>query len=161
MISILKKANLSKTIETNIVGEWLFNDGIGVVIFATLLQIATVGSEEFGFSEISLLFLKEAGGGLVVGIVIGYLGFRLMKSIDHFQTEILISLAMVMGGYVLCHSIDVSGPLAMVVAGIMTGNRGKAFAMSDTTRDYLGKFWEVTDEVLNAVLFMLIGLKLS
>ena len=83
-----------------------------------------------------------------------------MKSIDHFQTEILISLAMVMGGYSLCHYLHVSGPLAMVVAGIMTGNRGKALAMSDVTRDYLGKFWEVTDEILNAILFMLIGLEI-
>ena len=160
VMGILKKANLSKTIETNIVGESLFNDGIGVVIFATLLQIASVGVENFGAAEIGLLFVQEAGGGILAGAVIGFVGYRFMKSIDHFQTEILISLAMVMGGYSLCHYLHVSGPLAMVVAGIMTGNRGKELAMSDMTRDYLGKFWEVTDEILNAILFMLIGLEI-
>ncbi|SMP33804.1 cation:proton antiporter [Chryseobacterium profundimaris] len=159
VMGILKKANLSKKIETNIVGESLFNDGIGVVIFATLLKIAVAGTDSFGPKDITLLFLQEAAGGILAGIVIGYIGYRLMKSIDHFQTEILISLAMVMGGYSLCHYLHVSGPLAMVVAGIMTGNRGRRLAMSDMTRDYLEKFWEVTDEVLNAVLFMLIGLE--
>lgn len=160
VMGILKKANLSKTIETNIVGESLFNDGIGVVVFATLLQIAAVGVENFGAADIGLLFLEEAVGGILAGLMIGFIGYKLMKSIDHFQTEILISIAMVMGGYSFCHYIHVSGPLAMVVAGIMTGNRGKALAMSDVTRDYLGKFWEVTDEILNAILFMLIGLEI-
>lgn len=160
VMGILKKTNLSKNIETNIVGESLFNDGIGVVIFVTILKIATVGPENFGPADIGILFIHEAVGGIFIGFIIGFIGYKLMKSIDHFQTEILISLAMVMGGYSLCHSIHVSGPLAMVVAGLMTGNRGKELAMSDITRDYLGKFWEVTDEVLNAVLFMLIGLEI-
>ncbi|MET7258680.1 cation:proton antiporter [Dyadobacter fermentans] len=160
VMGILKKAHLSKTVETNIVGESLFNDGIGVVIFATLLQILAVGIENFGAADVAMLFVKEAAGGILVGLAIGFMGYRLMKSIDHFQTEILISLAMVMGGYSFCHYIHVSGPLAMVAAGIMTGNRGKAHAMSDVTRDYLGKFWEVTDEILNAILFLLIGLEI-
>jgi CPA1 family monovalent cation:H+ antiporter len=160
VMGILKKTNLSKNIETNIVGESLFNDDIGVVIFVTILKIATVGPENFGPTEIGMLFIHEAIGGVIIGLIIGFIGYKLMKSIDHFQTEILISLAMVMGGYSLCHSIHVSGPLAMVVAGLMTGNRGKELAMSDITRDYLGKFWEVTDEVLNAILFMLIGLEI-
>jgi CPA1 family monovalent cation:H+ antiporter len=159
-MGILTKANLSKTVETNIVGESLFNDGIGVVIFATLIQIASVGIENFGALQIALLFLQEAVGGILAGGFIGFVGYRLMKSIDHFQTEILISLAMVMGGYTLCHFMHVSGPLAMVVAGIMTGNRGRARAMSDITKDYLSKFWEVTDEILNAILFLLIGLEI-
>lgn len=160
VMGILTKAKLSKTVETNIVGESLFNDGIGVVIFSTLIQIASVGIENFGPSQIGLLFLQEAVGGVLMGGIIGYAGYQLMKSIDHFQTEILISLAMVMGGYSLCHFLHVSGPLAMVVAGIMTGNRGKARAMSDITRDYLSKFWEVSDEILNAILFLLIGLEI-
>ena len=160
VMSILTKANLSKSIETNIVGESLFNDGIGVVIFATIANIVVVGLENTSATGIGLLFLREAAGGIVTGLIVGFLGYRMMKSIDNFQTEILISLAMVMGGYSLCHYLHVSGPLAMVVAGIMTGNRGKELAMSDTTRDYLGKFWEVTDEILNAVLFMLIGLEI-
>lgn len=160
VMGILKQAGLSKTIETNIVGESLFNDGIGVVVFATLLQISLVGVDNFGAGAISLLFLQEAGGGVLMGGALGLVGYQLMKSIDHFQTEILISLAMVMGGYSLCHYLHVSGPLAMVVAGIMTGNRGKAYAMSELTRDYLGKFWEVTDEILNAILFLLIGLEI-
>jgi len=160
VMGILKEAGLSKDIETKIVGESLINDGIGVVIFVTILQIVAVGHENFGVIDITLLFLQEAVGGVVTGLLIGYAGFILMKSIDHFQTEILISLAMVMGGYSFCHYIHVSGPLAMVVAGIITGNTGAAKAMSDNTRDYLGKFWEVTDEILNAILFMLIGLEI-
>ncbi|QEC69753.1 sodium:proton antiporter [Panacibacter ginsenosidivorans] len=160
VMGILKSARLSKTIETNIIGESLFNDGIGVVVFTTVLKIATSSEDNFGVPEISMLFLRESGGGIIAGLVIGITGYLLMKSIDHFQTEILISLAMVMGGYSLCHYLHVSGPLAMVVAGIMTGNKGKALAMSDITRDYLGKFWEITDEILNAVLFLLIGLEL-
>lgn len=160
VLGILKKANIAHSVEIKITGESLFNDGIGVVIFMTLAQISSLGIEHTSMVQVGGLFLREAVGGIFIGVVIGFIGYWLMKSIDHFQTEILISLAMVMGGYSLCHYLHVSGPLAMVVAGLWTGNQGRALAMSDTTRDYLEKFWEVTDEVLNAVLFMLIGLEL-
>lgn len=160
VMGILKKANLQKSIETKITGESLFNDGIGVVVFITLINISVIGIENTSASSILLLFLQEAIGGIVVGLLIGYIGFKMMKTIDHFQTEILLSLAMVMGGYSLCHFLHVSGPLAMVIAGLTTGNIGKRVAMSDITRDYLEKFWEVTDEVLNAILFLLIGLEI-
>lgn len=160
VMGILKSAKLSKSIEIKITGESLLNDGVGVVIFATLLQMTITGVENVNAGSVALLFLREAGGGVVMGLLIGYAGFLLMRSIDHFQTEILITLAMVMGGYSLCHMLHISGPLAMVFAGLITGNKSTELAMSDTTRDYLLKFWGVIDDILNAILFMLIGLEI-
>ncbi|RZK53881.1 MAG: sodium:proton antiporter, partial [Hymenobacter sp.] len=137
----------------------LFNDGFGVVVFATLLELATPG-ETPGLASAGLLLLREAGGGLLAGAALGYVGYRLIRSIDHFQTEIILTLALVMGGYALCSKLGVSGPLAMVVAGLAIGNVSRSEAVSDTTREYLEKFWEALDEVLNAVLFVLMGLEL-
>lgn len=161
VLSILKRSKISSAIKIKIEGEALFNDGIGIVVFITIMQVAASGTSNLNASSVLLLFLREAIGGIVAGIVIGYAGYKLVRSIDHFQTEILITLAMVMGGYTLCRYLHVSGPLAMVVAGLITGNKSLGEAMSDVTRDYMEKFWEVTEDVLNAVLFILIGLQLA
>lgn len=159
VLGILKTTDLDKNIETNLAGESLFNDGFGVVVFITLLELATPGGA-VDIGAAALLLLREAGGGLLAGAVLGYLGYRLIRTVDHFQTEIMLTLALVMGGYALCDALGVSGPLAMVVAGLAIGNVSRSQAVSDTTRDYLEKFWEALDEVLNAVLFVLMGLEL-
>jgi CPA1 family monovalent cation:H+ antiporter len=161
VLSILKRSKISPQIKIKIEGESLFNDGIGIVLFITIMQVSAGGVANVNLSSVALLFLQQAIGGIVTGLLIGYLGFKLVHSIDHFQTEILITLAMVMGGYSLCRYLHVSGPLAMVVAGLITGNKSLEEAMSDTTRDYMEKFWEITDEVLNAILFILMGLQLA
>ena len=138
-------------------GESLFNDGIGVVVFLVLLDIA-VGGHDLSVTSAVWLFFLEAVGGMVNGLAIGYLAYLMLKSVDNYQVEVLITLALVMGGYVLAREIHTSGPLAMVVAGLMIGNHGRALAMSKTTREHLDTFWELLDEILNAVLFVLIGL---
>jgi CPA1 family monovalent cation:H+ antiporter len=160
VMGVLKKAKVPKSTEIKIVGESLFNDGIGVVVFVTLLRIAQKGIEQISFSEVALLFLEEIVGGIGFGLLLGYVGFRLMRTIDHYETEVMITLAMVVGGYLLANALHFSGPLAMVTAGIFIGNLGKERAMSDVTLDYTFKFWEMVDVILNAALFVLIGLEL-
>jgi CPA1 family monovalent cation:H+ antiporter len=128
------------------------------VVFTIILATA-LGTEPFSHGHAAHLFLIEAGGGVLLGLVVGWVGYRAMRSIDEYKLEVLISLAIVMGGYAFADAIHVSGPVAMAVAGLLIGNEGVATAMSDTTRDYLLKFWALIDDVLNAVLFVLIGLE--
>ncbi|MBC5993639.1 cation:proton antiporter [Pontibacter cellulosilyticus] len=160
VLGILKKANIPKQLEVSITGESLFNDGVGVVVFIALFQVAQRGVENISGSFIGELFLLEVGGGIGLGLLIGYVAFYFMRRIDHYQTEVLISLAVVTGGYTIAHLFHFSGPLAMVAAGLLIGNQGTQLAMSEITADYLTKFWEMVDEVLNAILFVLIGLEL-
>ena len=160
VLGILTKAGAPKDVEIKIVGESLFNDGMGVVLFLSLLEIITIGINNVSFGDISLLLVQEIAGGILFGWILGQVGFRLMKKIDYYQTEVLITLAIVMGGYMVAQLLHLSGPLAMVVAGLFTGSRSKEHAMSDTTELYVDKFWELIDVLMNAILFVLIGLEL-
>ncbi len=156
--AILREAGVPPSLFTKITGESLFNDGVGVVVFLLLLQLGT-GPGPVSAEAVLHLFATEALGGLLYGAVLGWIAYQMLKRVDNYQVEILLTLAVVTGGYALAHRLHLSGPLAMVVAGLFVGNQGRALAMSDTTRERLDAFWELVDEFLNAVLFVLIGLE--
>ncbi len=158
VLGILKKAGIPKRLEVKIVGESLFNDGIGVVLFVVLLELAT-GTRQISAGHILGLFAEEALGGILLGYSAGLLACWLLRQVDNYQVEILITLAVVTGGYALADAVHFSGPITVVIAGLLIGNHGRLAAMSERTREHLDTFWELIDEILNAILFVLIGLQ--
>ncbi len=161
VMGVLKEAALPKTLETKIAGESLFNDGVGYVVFLVLVGLAFPHGDEHssGLSGAVQLFLQEAVGGALLGIVLGWLTFRLMKQIDDYSLEVLLTLALAFGGYQLAVWLHVSAPIMAVCAGLLIGDVGSAHGMSDETRKYVDAFWKLIDEILNAVLFLLIGIE--
>lgn len=158
VLGILQRANVPPTIRIQIVGESLFNDGVGIVLFLVCLKIATAG-HPIPSADIGLLFAREAGGGALFGLGAGWITYLLLKSVDDYQVEVLLTLALVTGGYATASALGFSGPIAIVVAGLLIGSRARRLAMSDMTRKYVDRFWELVNEMLNALLFVLIGLE--
>lgn len=160
VLSILKQANVSKSLETKVAGESLFNDGMAVVVFTVVMQLAIGKEVDLGVENIILLLMKEAGGGLLLGVILGWVTSRLMREVDDYIISVLVTLSVVMGGYLIARQMHISGPLTMVAAGLFMGNFNVKFKMKSVTQDYLIKFWELIDEILNAVLFLFIGFEL-
>lgn len=159
VLAVFKKLKAPKSLDTRLAGESLFNDGVGIVLFVTIYAVA-YGQHSATVGAIAALFLQQAIGGILYGMLLGYIGYRLIKPINDSLQEIFITLAIATGGYSLAQTLNISGPLAMVVAGMFIGNRQKMFYMSEKTRVHLVHFWEVIDSAFNAILFLLIGLEL-
>ena len=158
VLALLKQAGIPSSLETKIVGESLFNDGVGIVIFLVLYKMMA-SQQSFDPAHIGLLLFEEVIGGILLGLSLGGLTFWLLRTVNNYRLEILLTLSLVTGGYALASSLHVSGPLAIVAAGVLIGNHGRHLAMSESTRQHLDTFWELVDEILNAILFVLIGLE--
>jgi len=160
VLSMLKAVRVPELLETEMSGESLLNDGVGVVLFTILVAVAASGNNDVSVAGAAGLFVLEAFGGALLGLAAGYVAFRAMRSIDEYVVEIFISLALVTATYAAAERLHISGPIAVVVAGLLIGERGPTHAMSETTQKYLFSFWTMVDELLNSILFLLIGLEL-
>lgn len=159
VLGILKQTGVPKTLYVKIGGESLFNDGVGVVVFMAILS-AAVSTTPIEWGHFAEKFLWEALGGLLLGLCLGWIVYRLLRSIDEYKVEVMLTLALVTGGYALAELLHMSAPICMVAAGLIIGNQGRSLGMSDVTRQHVDSFWELLDEIFNAILFLLVGLEL-